>query len=287
MEAIQFALTGGRIIFALRHGPASDRAIVFCPGLGFSGSALMPDLEQLKRAGLCLIIPQRPGIGASTPSLGFTAEQVADDMLELVNYLKIKAVYVVGCAAGAVYALVFAGRYAQMLVGLGLVNPVLQSFGLLGPILPFGWQEMVWLSHYFPAFARWQFECLAVRVAGNAERTLEKALQNSSIADRLLFEQLQYRVALLNDMREAFGNTGAGVFADFQAIRRCSWSLAGISIPIDIWQGSADTFARAETVQVLQAANSHAQIHILLNEGHLMFLIHWPEMQKQIISKFE
>jgi pimeloyl-ACP methyl ester carboxylesterase len=125
---------------------------------------------------------------------------------------------------------------------------------------------------------RWRHHRRAEAIARYAELVLEKDLGKSAMSDRILFEQLHDRVALLQDVQEAWQHVGEGIYYDGRALSRYAWRLEGIDVPIDIWQGNADTIWTPETAIALKDSNKAAQIHLLRNEGHLIYLTRWQEI---------
>ncbi len=281
MDIILFTLPGGRLLSALRYGPATGKAIVFCHGMGSSGAALTPDESQLQASGTAVLIPQRPGVGASGVLKAYSVENVVADMECLLDHLGIRSVYVCGWAEGAAYAVCYATRFRAKVVGAGLINPALPFTGTLAHALPERWRRLIWFNRYLPALTRWNFEKMAGRVIRNAEQVLKKSLKNNPIADKVIFEQLHRRIALLDELREAWQHGGAAVFADCQALSRCAWDLRGISAPVDIWQGASDTVWTQETARHLKRRHTSAQFYLLANEGHLMYLDHWQEIARR------
>lgn len=284
MENIRFALPGGRPLSALHHGPASERAVVFCHGPGASGAALAPDEDELSSANLSWLIPQRPGIGRSELRTDYSVEEIAEDIDRLLRHLNIRTIYLCAWSAGAAYAVTYAALFPTRVAGLGLMSPALPFAGPLSKFLPARWRNKNWFNLNFPFVTRGLFQQKAGRIVRDAERELERSLKKSPIADRVIFEQLHYRVALMEDLRQAWQNGGAGVLADCRAIGRCAWDLSGISAPVDIWQGSSDTVWTMETAKVLAQSHPAAQLQVVQNQGHLMYLTRLQEFSRRAAS---
>ena len=70
-----------------------------------------------------LIMPDLRGFGQSeAPAGAYTVEQMADDLNELLNALKIRQTYIAGHSMGGYIALAFARAHPERVLGLGLIG---------------------------------------------------------------------------------------------------------------------------------------------------------------------
>lgn len=91
---------------------------------GFCGSsAYFEQVIPLLSGSYRVIAPDLRGHGASDAPLGpYNIDQMADDVLSLLNALEIPQVYLLGHSLGGYITLSFAQRYASRLKGFGLIH---------------------------------------------------------------------------------------------------------------------------------------------------------------------
>lgn len=91
---------------------------------GFCGSSeYWEKVIPLLTANYRVIAPDLRGHGASDAPLGaYTIEQMADDVLSVLNALEIPDCYLLGHSLGGYITLSFAQRYASRLKGFGLIH---------------------------------------------------------------------------------------------------------------------------------------------------------------------
>lgn len=91
---------------------------------GFCGSsAYFEQVIPLLSSSYRVIAPDLRGHGASDAPLGaYSIDQMADDVLSLLNALEISDVYLLGHSLGGYITLSFAQRHASRLKGFGLIH---------------------------------------------------------------------------------------------------------------------------------------------------------------------
>lgn len=106
------------------HGTGDGPPLIFSAGLGGAGGYWRPNLAALADADRRLILYDHRGTGRSDPALPPTlsVDDMARDLLALVDGLGIDRVIVVGHAAGAAIALALALLAPARVAGLVLVN---------------------------------------------------------------------------------------------------------------------------------------------------------------------
>ena len=105
------------------HGPAGAAPVILSPGLGGSAAYWAPNLDALAAEHRVILYDHR-GTGRSDRTLqpGLTVDDMADDVLALIDGLGIHSATLIGHAAGGVIGLAIALRAPERLDRLVIVN---------------------------------------------------------------------------------------------------------------------------------------------------------------------
>jgi len=273
MEAVeQIQLPDGRSLDMRVSGPADGMPLVFHHG---TPAAVTP-IRALERAsharGLRLVTTSRPGCGRSTRQPGRSVVDVAADTEALLAVLGADRCLTMGWSGGGPHALACGAR-------LGAVAAVLVVAGAA----PYEADGLDWMAGMgeqnvveFSAAVRGEDQLRPYLVQ------LGELMRNIGPAD--IFASME---SLLPDVDQA---ALTGEFADDMAagIReaiRCGvdgwldddlafvkpwgFSLADISVPTAVWQGSADLMVPFAHGQWLASRLPAASAHLEEGEGHL------------------
>jgi pimeloyl-ACP methyl ester carboxylesterase len=104
----QFQLSDDRQLSYSDTGTGNNGIWIHCHGIPGSRYELSHLNDQLVAAGLRVIVPDRPGYGASTPCPGYDFSQHAADLRQLADHLGLEQLSVSGFSGGGVFALAFA-----------------------------------------------------------------------------------------------------------------------------------------------------------------------------------
>ncbi len=251
------------------HGPIEYRIVGWGPAvLAFNGghtNAASPlGHEQFfLHEGYKLIIPSRPGYGATPSATGKTAEGFADALVDLLDHLRLERVIVLGISGAGPTALQFAGRHPERVNCLILQNAVTGArfpapLTRLGAYVIFNrWTER-WTWAAFRAFAR-----VAPQRALTAMMGSLSSLDPAQVVATMSQEQQRAALAFLLVSR-----SGSGFLHDIR--HRCG-DLGRITAPTLIiasqYDGSVDlTHARYAADHI-----PHADLFICPAESHLLW----------------
>lgn len=141
MSDAQLTLPDGRRLGYSILGNSRAPAVFYLHGI--PGSRREPQLPQSLAQHLCLIAPDRPGYGDSSPCSDYSFEQCARDLAVLADALEIDRFGLFGFSAGGVFALACARALGQRVTRLVLAgtpanalmeDPVAQAGELTGSV---------------------------------------------------------------------------------------------------------------------------------------------------------
>jgi aminoacrylate hydrolase len=106
------------------HGPQDGQPLILSAGLGGSGGYWLPNVPALVEAGYRVILYDHRGTGRSDRALPdvVTVDDLADDMLALIDGLGLPSAHVMGHAAGGVAGLALALKAPERIDRLVVVN---------------------------------------------------------------------------------------------------------------------------------------------------------------------
>jgi pimeloyl-ACP methyl ester carboxylesterase len=255
----------GRLVVLIHGAPASR---LFCP-----------DLEATEQAGVRLLTIDRDGYGLSDPRPGRKTLDWPDDYVELATRLDLPLCPVIGWSAGGRYAMALGFSAPDRVSRIGLaasVGPLDQVPNAMDGLTP-------------------SDKALFELICRNREAGIEAVIADGSWLDGDGWESMfadswgepDDRVmadpptlaAMRAQTREAARQGRAGYVADdINAYTPWGFSVADISQPVDIWDGSADTMVRSNHADYLAATIPQATRVTFPGEGHLIPIDHWAEM---------
>ncbi|NYI03868.1 alpha/beta fold hydrolase [Allostreptomyces psammosilenae] len=262
-------LSDGRSLGWAEWGPSDGVPVLLCPGaatsrwLGF-GAGVVDAL------GVRLVSVDRPGLGVSTPAPGRTLPDFAEDVRELAALRGLGRPPVVGNSQGAPFALACAaaGVVAALAVVSGADEVAAPEFAAA---LPAELRALVESAATDPAGAERFF-------AGfDADAMWEMVMRGSPECDLAVYRDPAFAAGYRRALEEGFAQGAAGYARDtLLAMRRWPLDLAGITVPVDIWYGRADTSHSPDNGALLATRIPAARRHVVPGTGGALLWTH-PE----------
>lgn len=273
-------LPDGRILGWDERGDPDGFPVVACHG-GLSCRLDSRDGDGPARAaGVRLIAPDRPGLGASDARPGRSLIDWAGDVEHLADHLGLERFAVYGWSAGGVYALACARRLPDRVTHVGLVAGTTDlsrddELALLSPLD----QRLTRLARTHPRRATARFAAigafmalappLAARLSARALHPTERAELARGGGGRRIVESY----------REAIRPGAAGMTQDYVTYSS-AWGFTGaeIAVPVTIWQGTDDSLVAPEFARRLAAGIPGAELRLIDGAGHLLLVDRWAEL---------
>jgi len=265
-------LPGGRRLDLRVSGPASGLPLVFHHGTPGAATPVRAIERAAHARGLRLVTTSRPGYGDSSRQPGRSVVDVADDTAAVLAALGAERCLIAGWSGGGPHALACGAR-------LGAAAAVLVIAG----VAPYGAAGLDWMSGMgeenvteFSAALKGEDELRAYLLpegeqlsnitAGDIVSSLDTLLPD---VDRAVLTG-EFGEDMAASFREAV-RAGVDGWLDDDLAFASPWgfSLDEISVPVMIWQGSADLMVPFAHGQWLASQLPGASVHLEEGEGHL------------------
>lgn len=263
-------LGDGRVLAFNVYGDPEGEPVLYLHG--FPGSRLEAGLIQAaaSRLGLCLVAPDRPGIGLSHPMAVRRLSDCAADVGQLADALGWGRFPVLGVSGGAPYAMALAnaagGRLSRVAVVAGMA-PVDNPAGTRG-MRGLGRFELL-LARYWPAAARWLLRGAAAAALRHPHDLPPWFAAGLPSADRAVLRRPEVSRLFRASLGESFRQGLAGNTDELRLLAR-PWGLrlSDIATPVRLWHGEADVTVPVAMGRYLASRLPCCDATFLPGEGH-------------------
>jgi pimeloyl-ACP methyl ester carboxylesterase len=284
-ESKVIKLPDGRRLGYAEYGDPGGVPTFYCHG--FPGSRLEALLfdQPARQYKLRVIAPDRNGLGLSDPKPSRQLLDWAADVEALADLLEIERFFLIGVSGGGPYALACAHRLADRLHGFTLVCP-------LGPLdQPALLNAMRWPAQInfhsirmTPWLSQLTFRFGVVPLAYHWPQWIyQMMLGFAPLSDRAVLNRPPVRAAIISSLKEAIRQGADGVLQEMALYTR-PWDFdpAEITIPVQLWHGTADDTVPLLHGQSLADTLPQSEIHLIEGEGHFSLPV---DRMDQILEK--
>lgn len=258
----------GRVTTLEVVGDRDARPVLLCHGLADSRLAAQPLEQTARQLGICIITPDRPGIGGTDRRRLSQLADWAEDAVGLLDALHIDSAAVLGVSGGGPFAAACAARIPSRVRSLMLVAPLGQPGWPTNGMAP-GERLSLLLAGRVPEFGGWSLERLAFLARRRPGLFLRLAATAQPEADIRALQENGAREAFLTSYVEAFRGGGWGVAQDLRLLTRpWGFDLGAIKTPTWVHQGDADTTVPPEHARRYAEAIPGAKLQIHPGDGH-------------------
>ena len=235
-------LKDGRKLAFAEVGEKQGRPVLLLTGTGTGRSQAYWFDAAARKAGVRLIVTDRPGYGHSDPHPDLTFLKHVDDVVELLDHLGLPRVTVAGMSGGGGYALACGYRIPER------VERVLMVCGMV-PAPPEVYRKMTgsvrmlfWLARRMPRLATWLFN--RMQGGGNdpdGDAVKRKLKQLPEADRRVLLSSGVLELCYGAPARDAL-RQGMGMFVYELALygRPLGFELSQVRVPVRVWHGLLD-----------------------------------------------
>jgi len=274
----------GRVTTLEVVGDPEAKPVLLCHGLADSRLAAQPLNQAARDLGLCIIAPDRPGIGGTDRRHLSQLADWAEDAAELLDAMHIGSAALLGVSGGGPFAAACAARITGRVSSLMLVAPL----GLPGwpsnGMAPAERLSLLLASHA-PEFGGWSLDRLAALARRSPQLFLRLAATAQPNADIRALQNPAMREAFLTSYLEAFRGGSWGVAQDLRVLTRpWGFDLSAITAPTRVHQGDADTTVPPHHARRYAEAIPGAQLQIHPGDGHFSIFSHPADILAPLAS---
>jgi len=265
-------VSGGRQLSYRVSGPADGVPLIFHHGTPGAGTPIHV-LERAAHArGLRLVTPSRPGYGGSGRLAGRSVADVVEDVEALVEALGTTRCLVAGWSGGGPHSLACAARVPEIAAAL-----------VIAGVAPFDGSGLDFMA----GMGEEKLTEFATALGGETRLRPYLEVQRDYLREATAADILIGLSTLLPDvdravMTDEFGEDMAASFHealvfgvdgwlddDLAFVNPWGFDLDEISIPVMLWQGTADLMVPFSHGQWLAASVPGVVAHLEDGEGHL------------------
>ncbi len=268
----ELALSTGRTIGYTLYGDESGVPVVNCHGGLVSGHDVGPADEDARTLGLCVISPDRPGIGRTDRLPGHGLLPWVDaDLVPLLEHLGVGPFGVMGWSEGGQYALAAACALGERVTRCAVVAGCLplddpataKETNLLD-------RTLLRLATHAPVAVRAYFSFTRVLARHAPKLLLRAVVRDLPTAEaRAVTDRGHWFATLLG---EGAADPKGGV--DEYRVLGAPWGFApeDVTVPVRVFQGGADTLVPEAWGRELARRIPGATLSLYPGEGHFIAL---------------
>jgi pimeloyl-ACP methyl ester carboxylesterase len=285
-EATDHVLTlaDGRRIGYAQFGDPDGEVIVNCHGGLVSRNDVAPGDADARQLGVCVISPDRPGVGLSDRSPGHgMLDWVRGDLTELLDRLGVDRFAVMGWSAGGQYALATAFGAAERVTRAAVIAGCLplDDPGVFDQLDSLDRRLVRWSTRR-PVLARAYFRASGALARHQPARLIKISASQLEGRDPGLLRQLgtwfpQVMAEGVTDRR--------GAVDDYRAYA-APWGFRpeDVALPVDLYQGTDDALVPESWAHELHRRLPDATITVIEGGGHLIAVSHRREVMARLRS---
>ncbi len=265
----RIALPDGRALGLATLGEPSGAPVVFLHGFPSSRHEGRLYHEAARAAGVCLLAPDRPGVGLSDPLPGRAVTDFPADVAGLLDALGIGTARILGASGGAPYALATAAlrpeRVAAVATVAGLGPPTERAaIDAMSPTARLAFA----LARRAPRAFRIGYGTLARVVARRP--ALAFRLGGTAPPDAAVLKRPHVHATMLAAIGEAFRQGPPAAVEELSLVARpWGFCLSEVSRPLTAWHGTADETVPVAMAAAIVDAVPGARRRTVEGEGHL------------------
>lgn len=281
------AIHDRRISFDL-YGPETGHPVIYChgsPGSRFEWS-MLADEEVAVKAGVRLIVPDRPGMGLSNSQPGRRLVDWATDCAALANALDLQRFSLLGISGGCPYALATAVALPERVASVGILSGT-APYDVPGLTDGMNADALRTLKMAVTRPGAFQMIWRIISLLGRISPSL-MARQAASVfaaPDKAILMEPSFARRFSTMLRGVLQQGPRGLQQDV-ALMVSPWGFDPglVQAPVFFWQGDRDTDATPAMARFLADKVQSAQLRIFEGEGHISLAVNHMQDALQVLT---
>ncbi len=271
-------LNDGRNLHYAEFGDPNGKPVIHLHGILGCRYERLPDDALTKQLGVRLIIPDRPGYGLSKYAADHGYLELADDLLELLDFINIDKVSIMGHSVGAIYGSAFAYQYPERVHRIAMISstPPFRSFADFTGI-PASLKLLIAFSKYLPSAAQMITEIAIKNACNNPKKFIANIpishYDQAIFARPLLSEHLEH--CLLAGSKD---NHFGFVHDILLSAKPWPFPVADIQTTIDFWHGTHDLHSPVNRIKPIIDSIANKSFNKIDGAGHFLIYEYWQEI---------
>lgn len=258
------------------YGIENAFPIVYCHGSQSSRLEMHYDQDFALKNNLRIITVDRPGHGLSDFNPNGTILGFGNDVIELMNHLKIDKFSVVGMSAGSPFALALAHSFPNRISKVAIISGFAPFNKESKQYLSKQIKTMLGLAKSMPFLLKLMLEIQKKQLVKNPRKALAGFLKIMSTPDQEVLKNESIMKVIETMFLEAFRNGSEGVAYEISKLLVRDWKfeLNQIKVPVTFWQGKEDNNVPNQWAELMNNEVPNSELKLIKNEGHLIIFNH-------------
>lgn len=284
-------MRSGRKLEVCEYGDPDGHAALFFHGLIGSHYQASYIADEARRAGLRVIAPNRPGVGASEFIRRDGPLDVVADVEDVVQALGLEEFSVIGISGGTAYALAALLRLGDRIRTVTVISgmgPMWLKGALDG--MESRRRALLALGARFPRLAQKTFDKAAARFQKSPESLLNRLISTWCEPDQRLFTRKDVYDLFLRDLHQVFsdGNGAIGLSEELGMYRYRGFPFGDLPRDkrVTFWHGLDDIIVPPAMSWKLTRTLPNTEAHFVPG-GHFMAIEAAPEIVARLRQQLD
>jgi pimeloyl-ACP methyl ester carboxylesterase len=272
-----FTLSDNRLLTWFEYGDPQGLPIIIFESIGGALPNHQDSTQYYFEKKLRMIVIIRPGYGSSTSKERISYKGLSDDVIELLDHLRLKKVSVIGYSLGGAYGSVFAARYPQRVEHLGLFSSSLPWNYMKQPLAPH-LKIMLRAFNIAPDIFKYIMSLIMHSTLRDPQKIYSKIAKRLNKTDSQILTNTLWHERLGEQLRHRLmGGVKVYIQEYMMMIQNWDIELSEIQCATLIWHGDEDNLINIHDITLLANDIEYADLVIFKKQGHYFICEKWHE----------